>query len=331
MKQCSCGRTTEGSTICIVVCEKKTPGDERNTSVPVGAVETVCCKTCLANMVRKALFFDFLKFLIELVVISLVSGLIAKVFSLVWIGGSILFLLCVFQLIRSMAGDYEKTRVNGAAYKAFSEYKKAGSIPEKDFIYLTDEGNAMIRNGGFPLEKTADFDPNEDVAMATYWATEQMLKTAPADDTEANMGRSFLVECIAKASPDHLVEPPKIRKQFLKPLAIFFLLAATAPISLIALFDGIDGILYRSDARHIFFLIAGIAMVVLGIGGSILLMIRRKVIWVLPVLAMTVLFWIRVALDTMHFERELGLLIPISLLIIAALLSWLPYCIRKDN
>ena len=324
MKTCSCGNMTSGSTACIVLYDRKAAGGEKKTTEVLGAVETVCCESCLVRNARKSMLKSILGFLVGIIIISAVAGLINRVFRLSWVGGGILAVLLLGILIKNIAETIGKTQKNGAALVAFTQYRKQGYIPATDFFYLTREGNEFLKNGDLALKKTDTFDP-ADMMLITDWALEESLKNAPNDSDEVGAMRSALAECSRQFPVDKLTEPPKIRKAFYAPIPAFFLIMITAVVSLLVFQEGFD-------VKDSYFLVVGGAMLILGLGGTVLLVLRKRMLWYLPIAAMTALFWVADAHiwgDELRYHLEEP--VVISLVILVAALFWLPYVRKKEK
>ena len=117
MKSCNCGRSAPGSTTCLVLFDRKENGAEKKTTEVLGAVETVCCDACLVRYARKSILKSILGFIAGVIVISLLAGLINRVFRLSWVGGGLLIFALLGNLIRSeilhrQSGRHKKTRLH---------------------------------------------------------------------------------------------------------------------------------------------------------------------------------------------------------------------------
>ncbi len=323
MKTCSCGKMTSGSTVCLVLYDKKVAGGEKKTTEVLGAVETVCCESCLVRNARKSMLKSILGFLVGIIIISVVAGLINGVFRLSWVGGGILVVLLLGILIKNIAETIGKTQKNGAALEAFAKYKKQGYIPATDFFYLTREGNELLKDGDLALKKTDTFDP-ADMMLITDWALEESLKKAPNDSAEVTAIRADLAECSSRAPSEKLSEPMKIRKAFYKPIPAFFLIVITLAVSVLVFVEGFD-------VKDSYFFFIGGAMFILGFIGAVMLVLRRRMLWYLPIVAMIALFWIA---DTHIWGEDLRYHLEepvvISLVVFAAALCWLPY-VNKEK
>ncbi len=324
MKSCNCGRSAPGSTTCLVLFDRKENGAEKKTTEVLGAVETVCCDACLVRYARKSILKSILGFIAGVIVISLLAGLINRVFRLSWVGGGLLIFALLGNLIRNIAQTIGKTQKNGAAYEAYDRYRKQGSIPAGDFFYLTLAGKNMLSDNGLSLAKTDSFDPS-DIILITDWALEESLKSAPDDSSEVAGIRSAFAECHRQKPEDKLTEPPKIRKAFYEPIPAFFLILLTAAVSVLVFYEGFD-------VKDSYFFVVGGIMAVLGLGGAIMLVVRKKAIWYLPLIAMIALFWVADAHiwgEDLQYHLEEPVIISAVILIVA--LCWLPYVRKKRD
>ena len=227
-------------------------------------------------------------------------------------------------MIKNIAGTIGKTQKNGAAIEAYERYKKQGTIPAADFFYLTNAGKNMLSDNGLSLAKTDSFDPS-DLMLITDWALEESLKNAPDDSEEVTTIRSALAECHRLEPEDKLPEPPKIRKAFYEPIPAFFLILLTTAVSVLVFYEGFD-------VKDSYFFIVGGIMAVLGLGSAIMLVIRKKAIWYLPIIAMIALIWVA---DAHIWEERLRYHLEepviISAVILIAALCWLPYIRKKQD
>ena len=176
MKSCNCGRSAPGSTTCLVLFDRKENGAEKKTTEVLGAVETVCCDACLVRYARKSILKSILGFIAGVIVISLLAGLINRVFRLSWVGGGLLIFALLGNLIRNIAQTIGKTQKNGAAYEAYDRYRKQGSIPAGDFFYLTLAGKNMLSDNGLSLAKTDSFDPSDIMLITDCSAAGRLMR-----------------------------------------------------------------------------------------------------------------------------------------------------------
>ena len=342
MKQCECGRNTGGSQLCLVMYDRKSAEEKRRKAageeaaqqanaaeaaqdVPevLGAIETVRCEKCLARGAWKSIGANFLFFAVGIVVIAVIAGLLSRALRVAWIGGGLIMLGMCGSLIKSVFGAMGKERKNGAARYALDVYKKQGSIPASDLIWLTEQGNALLQSGGIPLTKQGELDPDE-VILASVFTVEESIRKLP--ENEAQEIRNALTEARRHASSDVLTEPPRIRKEFFAPLAGSFLIGLTAFITLMLFLNNGLG-----RGQPFVALMLG-ATALSGIIGAVLLVWKKRGAFYLFTLAAIVFHWVA-ELSSIKAHgggsAPIGSVVVTVILLLPALL-YLPYVIRRD-
>lgn len=327
MKQCSCGKPAEGSTLCLILYDEKKKmenGEEKHSTEVLGATETFCCKSCLAHHARKNIGFSILGFIGGVLVIFLLCWLISKVFHLSWVGGGLLSLMILWNLIKELATTVKKTQMNGSASILTEKYKKQGYIPVSDLLWVTDVGQSFMSDDGrLALQKTETFDP-EEMMIITQWALEDSIHSLPENDIYRQKMQDALDESCNRASADVLPEPQKIRKELYMPLPAFLLIVVTLVWPPFIFMEGFD-------VHDPFFFVTGAAMFILGVGGAILLVWKRNALWYLFIVAAVAVFWVASyhMLGADVYQSPETHIISFSYIVV--MLCWLPYCKKKTE
>ena len=320
MRTCTCGKPVAGSQLCLILYDTAVAGSQKKITRALGAIETVRCERCLAREGWRQTGRNLLSFLLGVVVISVLAGLIGKVFHLAWVGGGILILGLLFGLVKNLLTVVKRTARNGAALCAQREYRSQGYLPREDLLFLNQNGVSLSDNNCISLEKL------EGLHFLTVEAAEDALQHAPPDTEEILGIREAIDRARSLGSPDVITALPDIRKAFCFPLAAGFLLLLMGAIAIICLFDIPDAwSAGRTDVVAMEGLIA-----VTALGGALGLVLRKKPVWYAPLAVAAVLLWVLSAKMwgeylSVHLMEPLIL----SLAIVVPAFCFLPYVLRK--
>ncbi len=304
---CGCGRPANGTQLCMVLYDVKKEPSEKETTLPLGAIEAACCETCLARRAWKNIGMTFLWFFIQMIAVFVIAWLVGKVFRLAWIGGGMIVIGLTVGLIRDLSRAVKNEATNGAAHRAKSLFQRRGTILAEDFIWLSEAGRSLLAGQKLDLRKTA---------FVTAAAIEESLKKAPADDDEAQAVRLALNEASSHASECVRTEPPKIGKAFYFPIMAIVLAASV-------LFA--DAIILSASTKTV-----DVVMIALSIIGVVLLLWKKTALGYLPLTASGVMVSVRSSEIFYARSSEVPVVVLMFLLIIP-ILCFLPYLGKKEK
>lgn len=233
-----------------------------------GAIRPRICAHCLSGYIWRRIGGALLVWLLGTVGVSLLSSLIGRLFSLVWVGGGIVLLGLFWQMLKKIATASKTAKSMGIAALAMETYANRGEIPAEDIVWRGPD--CPSADGGIPFVKTDVFNPDDLVPIE-----EGYLKSFPGDLNVSRAAEAFGRARAVSPSEDD-ISKLSLGKVLWRPVMMTLNLLASAFILAAAGLELSEAVLIagRSLTVDIFLLVlAG----VLGLCGAILLL-RRKAI-----------------------------------------------------
>ena len=201
MAQCSCGKETPYSQICIITCTKKAEGSGLPETKVLGATIETRCRSCM----RKAAWLDILSDIGVFIGITAAVALGAWLLSglnLLWWGGAIIVISMFVKLIASCAGAFKRAARDGIIKPAMKNYSSMGGIPLTNLIWISEYGRSVATSDSIPLVKFGEYDNVE--MKADYRVLEDTAATV--NTTPAAPGAPNAPVIPGTSAPDPLSE-----------------------------------------------------------------------------------------------------------------------------
>ena len=245
---CDICKKNEGvNQIVLIMDEEKKNPYEKGISKIIGAVSACGCESCLAKTAWKGILLSIVRFLGSILVVSLLAGLIGKVFKLSWVGGGLIAVGLLINMIREIAGAERAAVKHGAVSILEQKYKKLGYIPKQDLFWITDNKEVLFENNRLNLNS-----PAGEISLFSCDIVEAGLKSAP-DNEETVSIRRAVENCKQTAQKTGLLLlEPNIKKRMWFPVVMVLLAAAGLLVSILYMFEG-------GEMSSISLLITGIA------------------------------------------------------------------------
>lgn len=244
--------------------------------------------------------------------------LISKVFRLSWIGGGLIALRLLFEMIKGIAGAARNAAEMGSTAFTEKNYQKKGFIPQEDFFWIAEDCGSVFEEGRLNLNNSIG-----EISIISYEAVERGLKAAPDNEETAYVRQSAALCLQAAHENGHSNFEPKIIKTMLFPIAIGFVIIARLFVSMLVILEGFEQSL-TSVA------IIGFFMAILGVYGTVLLWKKKAVIGYIPFVAMIACFWIATSVFSDLSINVMENLIITTIILIPCFL-YLPYTKGKKN
>jgi hypothetical protein len=233
-----------------------------------GAIRPRICAPCLSGYIWRRIGGALLVWLLATAGVSLLAGLIGRLFSLVWVGGGIVLLGLFWQMLKKIATASKTAKSMGIAALAMAVYVKRGEIPAEDIVWRGPD--CPLADGGIPFAKTDIFNPDDLVPIE-----EGYLKEFSGDSNASRAAEAFRqAQAVSPGEDD--ISKLSLGKVLWRPVVMTLNLLASAFILAAAVLELSEAvsIVGRSLTVDIGLLVLAGG---LGLCGAILLL-RRKAI-----------------------------------------------------
>jgi len=233
-----------------------------------GAIRPRICAPCLSGYIWRRIGGALLVWLLATAGVSLLAGLIGRLFSLVWVGGGIVLLGLFWQMLKKIATASKTAKSMGIAALAMETYAKRGEITAEEIVWRGPE--CPFADGGIPFVKTEFFHPDDLVPIA-----EEYLENISGDSDALRVAEAFMKAKAVSPGEDDIGKL-SLGKALWRPVVMTLNLLASAFILAAAGLEFYEAVSIagRSLTADIYLLVLAGG---LGLYGAILLL-RRKAI-----------------------------------------------------
>lgn len=219
MKTCECSRETASTRLGFVTYIEH--NNTKKSLKILGAIEATRCEKCLVKdmWVQAILLFLFFILNVTMIAVSLtvfrdLFGSLGTILAIGWIGSLVINIISMIRMPKRVARF-------SALNKKLKKYRILKRFPEEDFIWLSPDGEAYLRDQALQNRY------RQNLNIFTVEQIRNIFENTSVNGSEKEAIKKALEEGIRCASEEALKEPVKLTKRFLKvPLAILLYLGA---------------------------------------------------------------------------------------------------------